>query len=201
MSERDERRAQRKFDPARAELLDAPERDSYLPDAPLIELLALRGDETVVDYGAGTGRLAIAAARRLGTGGRVIALDESEEMLARLRERLSPEDGPVEPLLIAENRVPLADASVDRLIAVSLLHEVRGETALSEMRRLLRPAGLLLVADWARGRDPQRSIGPPEGILYTEEEAAGELERAGFEVEHVDGFPYHFVLLGRPRAG
>jgi ubiquinone/menaquinone biosynthesis C-methylase UbiE len=201
MTEREEGRAERKFDPARAHLLDAPERDSYLPDAPLIELLALRGDETVVDYGAGTGRLAIAAARRLGAGGRVIALDESEEMLARLRERLSSEDWPIEALLIAENRVPLADASADRLLAVSLLHEVRGETALSEMRRLLHPAGLLLVADWARGRDPQRPIGPPERILYSEDEAARELERVGFELERADGFAYHFVLLGRPSDG
>nr|MBA2767089.1 hypothetical protein [Solirubrobacterales bacterium] len=60
MSERAEGRPERKFDPARADHLDAPERDAYLPDAPLVALLALQGAETVVDYGAGTGRLALA---------------------------------------------------------------------------------------------------------------------------------------------
>ena len=43
-----------------------------------------------------------------------------------------------------------------------------------------------------------RAIGPPDEILYREEEAVAELERAGFEVDSRAGFKYHFVLLGRP---
>jgi len=42
----------KKFDPARAHLLDAPERERYLPTAALVDLLELGGEETVVDYGA-----------------------------------------------------------------------------------------------------------------------------------------------------
>ena len=192
-------RPARKFDPSRASRLDAPERDEYLPDDRLIDLLALEGGETVLDYGAGTGRLALAAEGRLGPGGRVVAVDESEEMLERLRERLAAAGSRVEPVAIAENRIPLADRSVDRVIAVNLLHEVRGEAALGEIRRLLRPEGILLVADWERGRDPGRVLGPPDEILYTEPEAAAELERAGFAVERRGArLPYHFTLLGRP---
>ena len=139
-------RPSRKFDPARAERLDAPEREEYLPD-----------------------------------------------------DRLSAAGSRAEPVLISANRVLLPDGSVDRVIAVNLLHEVRGETALDEIRRLLRPDGVALVADWARGRDPERPLGPPEEILYTEEEAVEKLERAGFRVERADGgFPYHFVLLAHP---
>ena len=191
-----------KFDPARAERLDAPERDAYLPDDRLIDLLDLEGGETVVEYGAGTGRLALAAERRLGGGGRVVAVDESEEMLALLRERLAAAGSRVEPLLIEHNRVPLADGAASRVLAVNLLHEVRGEAALAEIRRLLRPDGLLLVADWERGRDPERPLGPPEEILYTEEEAVAELERAGLSVERREpGLPYHFVVVAPSGAG
>ncbi len=43
MSEHRSRDPERKFDPARADRLDAPERDAHLPDAPLAELLALCG--------------------------------------------------------------------------------------------------------------------------------------------------------------
>jgi ubiquinone/menaquinone biosynthesis C-methylase UbiE len=193
-------RPARKFDPAKADKLDAPERDEFLPDDALLDLLALRGGETVVDYGAGTGRLARGAAERLVAGGRVVAVDESEEMLDRLRQRLATVDARVEPVLIARNRVALPDASIDRVIAVNLLHEVRGEPALTEMRRLLRPDGLALVADWARGRDPGREVGPPEGLLYTEQEAVAVLERAGFAVEPRDPFAYHFALLARPAS-
>ncbi|MDP8942783.1 MAG: class I SAM-dependent methyltransferase [Actinomycetota bacterium] len=201
MAEHAAGRPEHKFDPARAGRLDAPERDAYLPDDRLIDLLELEGGETVVDYGAGTGRLALAAERRLGGRGRVVAVDESEEMLAHLRARLSAAGSGVEPFLIAANRVPLPDASADRVIAVNLLHEVRGEAALAEMRRLLRPEGILLVADWERGRDPERPTGPPEHILYTEDEAVAELERAGFAVDRREGgFPYHFSLLAQPVA-
>ncbi len=198
MNERAERGHEHKFDPARADRLDAPERDAYLPDAPLLALLDLRGEETVVDYGAGTGRLAIAVRAILGAGGRVVAVEENEEMLARLRERVGAAGDQVEAVAIESNRVSEPDGEVDRVLAVNLLHEIRGERALEEMRRLLGPDGLLLVADWERGRDSERALGPPDEILYTEEEAAAELEHAGFEVEPREGFRYHFVLLGRP---
>jgi len=200
VTEPGERRPERKFDPARADHLDAPERDTYLPDAPLVALLGLRGEETVVDYGAGTGRLAIAARTALGTCGRVIAVDESDEMVARLRERIAGSGAQVEAVPITANRVPEPDGAADRVLAVNLLHEVRGERALEEIRRLLGPDGLLLVADWERGRDRERTLGPPDEILYSEDEAAAELERVGFEVERHAGRRWHFVLVGRPRG-
>ena len=156
------------------------------------------GEETVLDYGAGTGRLAIAVRAALGPVGRVIAVEENEEMVARLGERVAAAGAQVEVVAISSNRVPEPDGAVDRVLAVNLMHEVRGERALEEMRRLLGPDGLLLVADWERNRDPERAIGPPDEILYSEVEAAAELERAGFEVDSRAGFKYHFVLLGRP---
>jgi SAM-dependent methyltransferase len=200
VSEWEDGSPERKFDPARADRLDAPERETYLPDAPLVALLGLAGEETVIDYGAGTGRLAIAARAALGAGGRVIAVDESEEMVARLRERIAVAEAHVEVVGIVSNRVPEPDGTADRVLAVNVLHEVHGERALEEMRRLLHPDGLLLVVDWERGRDPQRGLGPTDEILYSEDEAVAELDRAGFEVERHPSQRWHFVLAGRPRA-
>lgn len=191
-------RPEHKFDPARADRLDAPEREAYLPDAPLIDLLALRGEETVIEYGAGTGRLAIAVRAALGAGGRVIAVEENDEMLVRLNDRMA--GAAVEAVGITDNQVPEPDGAADRVLAVNLLHEIRGERALEEMLRLLRPDGLLLVADWARGRELQRPLGPPDHILFSEDEAAAELERAGFDVERHAGWRWHYVLVGRAHA-
>lgn len=135
MAEAGGRSASRKFDPAKAGRLDAPERERYLPDASLVALLGLRGGETVVDYGAGTGRLAIAVSRALGDGGRVLAVEENERMATHLRGRVAEARARVEVLPIAGNHVPTSDAGVDRVLAVNLLHEVHGESALEEMRR------------------------------------------------------------------
>jgi ubiquinone/menaquinone biosynthesis C-methylase UbiE len=187
-----------KFDPARAHLLDSSDRDAFLPDSVLVDLLELTGAETVLDYGAGTGRVSVAVAGRLSQG-RVIAVDESAEMVALLRARTG-QSANIEVMAIAENRVALDDAGVDRILAVNLLHEVRGETALTEMRRLLTPDGFLLVVDWDRERpsDP----GPPTAHRYGTTDAQQDLTAAGFDVEPLaTDLPYHFVLRARPRLG
>lgn len=189
----------KKFDPARAHLLDAPERERYLPTAALIGALELRGDELVVDYGAGTGRLTVAAADALTADGQVVAVDESPEMVERLRERVGGRPA-IQVMAISDNRVPLDDGAADRILAVNLLHEIRGEGALREMRRLLAPGGRLLAVDWERGRE--RPSGPPDRILFSAEEAGGELRAAGFDVETLDlGLPYHYALRARPVTG
>jgi SAM-dependent methyltransferase len=190
MSERDPK----KFDPARAHVLDAPERERFLPTAELVALLQLQGDETVVDYGAGTGRVALVVAAQLIDGGKVIAADESEEMFERLAAQLSETDN-ARALLIADNHVPLDAGAAERVLAVNLLHEVRGERALAEMRRLLAHGGFALVVDWERGRD--RDGGPPDELLYTRAEAEAEMQAADLRTELVDtALPYHFALKG-----
>lgn len=185
-----------KFDPAKVSRLESPDRQKILPGERVIELLELRGVETVVDYGAGSGVLTIPLAESL-PGGAVYAVDESREMIRHLKDKLA-ETSPtnVYPRLIESNRMDFADNCVDRVLAVNLLHEVIGERALEEMRRLLKPDGFLLVIDWRS--DIERDMGPPAEISLTPEEGAEMLEGAGFTVKPIedDAFPYHFVLTG-----
>lgn len=188
-----------KFDPRRAGRLDLPERQEFLPNEKVLDMLDLRGDETVVDYGAGSGTLTVPLAASLPRGV-VHAVDESPEMISHLRERLEGAD--LQNVIsheIRENKVPLEDGTADRVLAVNLLHEVVGETALEEMCRLLTLHGLLLVVDW-RG-DVEREFGPPKGVTLSPEEGREMLEAAGFVATPVvdPGFPYHFALLARRR--
>ncbi|HEY7965514.1 MAG TPA: methyltransferase domain-containing protein [Solirubrobacteraceae bacterium] len=191
MAERDPK----KFDPARASILDEAEREQYLPGDQLVALLGLEGGETVVDYGAGTGRFAVAVAAAIPRG-RILAVDESAEMLVHLQNRLGGTAN-ADVALIHANSVPLRDGAADRILALNLLHEVRGEDALSEMRRILASDGMLLVVDWERGRP--RPAGPPDRLLYTAAEATSELRGAGFDAAEIPaGLPYHFVIRATP---
>ena len=52
-----------------------------------IALLQLQSGQTVLDVGCGTGRTTVAAAARLGPGGRCVGVDISEPMLAAARTR------------------------------------------------------------------------------------------------------------------
>ncbi len=161
-----------------------------------MDLLALEGAETVVDYGAGSGVVTVVVAERL-LEGVVHAVDESPEMLEHLTGRLAGADlQNVVTHLIKDNSVDLESDSVDRVLAVNLLHEVIGEGALSEMRRLLKPDGFLLVADWRS--DVSRETGPPSDVSLSPREGRRLLEEAGFDVAAADvDFPYHFVFVAR----
>jgi len=184
----------KKFDPSRAHALDAPERERFLPTELLVTLLELRGEERVVDYGAGTGRVAVPVAEALTGGGEVIAVEESGEMFERLVARLSGTPNAV-PLLVHDNQLPIDSRSVHRVLAVNLLHEIRGESALGEIRRLLAPGGFVLMVDWERGRE--RDTGPPDHLLFTAAEAEAELRGAGLRAEVLDtGLPFHFAIKG-----
>jgi ubiquinone/menaquinone biosynthesis C-methylase UbiE len=185
-----------KFDPALADRLDEPDRELYLPAERLVGKLGLRGGETVIDYGAGTGRLTLPLAAAVGDSGRVLAVDESAPMIERLRVTVGGLSS-VEPLLITGNQVPAEDDSAAGILAVNLLHEVRGEGGLAEMHRLLAPGGRLVVADWLPGA-PERPGGPPDEVLYTAAEATAELRTGGFTVREADRLPYHYVLVATP---
>ena len=179
------------WDAGKAHVLDAPERERDMPAGKVLEMLSLKGTETVIDYGAGTGRLALAVAEHLDPEGRVIALEDSNEMFQLLTERLAGV-ACAEPLLIEGDDVPLPDKTADRILAVDVLHHMRPGT-LAEMRRLLAPDGLLLMIDWERGHT--REGGPPDGVLLTPAQAIRELAASGLEARLVESpFAHRYVL-------
>lgn len=108
-------------------------------------MLALLDPEwTVADLGCGAGDLAAALAPHVG---RVLAIDESPEMLAAAGERLSSLDN-VDVRQGRLEELPIGDAEVDAAAVMLVLHHVASpETVLREAARCLRPGGKLLVVD------------------------------------------------------
>jgi demethylmenaquinone methyltransferase/2-methoxy-6-polyprenyl-1,4-benzoquinol methylase len=102
----------------------------------------------VLDVGAGTGAVALAAVKLLGGSGRVVGVDPSFAMLARA---VRP---PRLTLLRAvAEALPFRDGAFDFLsfgYSLRYLDDVR--IALREGRRVLRPGGIVLVLDLARPR-------------------------------------------------
>jgi ubiquinone/menaquinone biosynthesis C-methylase UbiE len=119
--------------------------------APVLEDLA--EDEQVVDLGAGTGYLSLQIAREIPRG-HVVAVDLSEDMLARLRDRarVAGLSDRVQTVCAEAAFTSLADESADRVVSSSLLHEVPDPGAvLAEAARLLRPGGRLVLKDFGPG--------------------------------------------------
>jgi SAM-dependent methyltransferase len=97
---------------------------------------------TLLELGAGTGKLTRALT---GHGARVIALEPVAGMRAVLTVR-APEAEPVDA--VAEE-IPLADASVDAVIAAQAYHWFDPARATAEVARVLRPGGLVALV-WNR---------------------------------------------------
>jgi trans-aconitate 2-methyltransferase len=108
--------------------------------------LPLRGDETVLDAGCGSGRVTELLAARLPRG-RVIALDGSPAMVEAARERLASfgeRIGYVTADLGAP--LPLPDGSVDGVLSTATFHWVRDHDALfRNLATVLRPGGRLVA--------------------------------------------------------
>ena len=130
---------------------------------PLLEPAGLAPDQTLVDYGCGPGHLAVELARRVGPEGRVHAVDINETFLKRT-ERRAAEAGlgdRVEAHTAREDRVPLPDASVDRVICKNVLEYVDDPRAtVADFRRVLRPGGLAHAIDSDWGMLVVEPLGP-----------------------------------------
>jgi ubiquinone/menaquinone biosynthesis C-methylase UbiE len=117
----------------------------------------LAGDERVVDSGAGTGALALALAPLVGE---VVALDLVPELLELGREAAAGSG--IENVSFVEGdatRMPFDRGSFDIAACHRTLHHIaRPELAVSELARVVRLGGRLLVIDQIAPADPLAAL-------------------------------------------
>lgn len=119
------------------------------PEERILELLALTGDEQVLDAGCGSGFHSLLAAEALPEG-RVTAVDISPEMLDRLRTNAASRGlaDRIEVLQADGLKLPLEDESMDRAISAAVWHHLDDPpAAAAEAARVLRPGGRFVVSD------------------------------------------------------
>jgi ubiquinone/menaquinone biosynthesis C-methylase UbiE len=85
----------------------------------------------------------------------VIGLEPSPELLRMARTRASAASTPIEFLNASAEVMPLDDGSIDTVVTTWTLCTIPQATqALAEMRRVLKPSGMLLFVEHGRAPEP-----------------------------------------------
>jgi ubiquinone/menaquinone biosynthesis C-methylase UbiE len=96
------------------------------------------------DVGTGSGFITEGL---ISKGLKVIAVDQSEAMLAEMRKKFSGAEG-IEYRLGKAEKLPIPDEAVDYAFANMYIHHVESPMkAIKEMARILKPGGTLVITD------------------------------------------------------
>lgn len=194
----------------------------------LLRAAAPRAGERVLDVATGPGEPALTIGSLVGSGGRVLGIDLSERMIEVARSEAKSRGATnVDFQVMDAEALTLDDASFDLVVCRFGLQIVTNpDTAIAEMRRVLKPGGRLAATVWGPGErcpaihvviEPMLEFAEPDetGYLPTPYEMGGEdelveiLRKAGFvdaseeRVNHAWTFPdeeayFRATLKGTP---
>jgi ubiquinone/menaquinone biosynthesis C-methylase UbiE len=120
-----------------------------------LDVAGVVAGERVLDVGCGTGTLALAAKRRVGEAGSVHGVDASAEMVARARTK-SERQGLAATFDVASAQsLPYPDATFDAVLCTLAFHHLPENAragAIDEMRRVTKPGGRVLIAEFGARR-------------------------------------------------
>ncbi|MGD6876085.1 class I SAM-dependent methyltransferase [Bacillus infantis] len=164
-----------KHDKGKVSYLESPERRKVLSPERLLNMIPLKENDSMLDFGAGTGYFSIPAAKRI--NGSVYALDIDAAMLEIINEKaLEEQVTNIVPVLGSMEALP-SNSSIDIIIASLVLHEIQPLAPLLEqMKNVLKKEGYLICLEL----EPKKSSGKAPRISM--EGMEREMKEAGFTV-------------------
>lgn len=106
-----------------------------------------RTGERILDVGCGNGLLTLELARAVGEAGHILGLDPSADMLNSAKQRCGARAN-VTLLPGSAESLPLEDCSIDKAVSLQVFEYFDDmRPALSELHRVLRPGGRVVISD------------------------------------------------------
>lgn len=149
---------------------------------PIVERRAksfgLQPGMTAVDYGCGPGRYTLRFSKIVGETGKVFAVD-IHELAVEAVEKMAAGNGlkNVQAVLAHGYHTDLPSAIADRIFALDMFFGIRQPTEfLAEVKRLIKPDGILVIDDGHQPREATRRKILASGLWMIELETKDHLE-------------------------
>ncbi len=130
-------------------IFEDPKREDRLQVNRVMDILGIKTGSHVADVGAGSGWFTVRAAKRVGSGGLVYAVEINSEYLKHIDKRSEDENlSNIRTILGKEDDPLLPEKSVDAVLLLKTYHEI-GEPVrwLRRMRSAMREGALLGIID------------------------------------------------------
>lgn len=124
--------------------------------AALVAQAALQPGQRVLDLACGTATLTIAA-KRSQPQAEIVGLDGDPEILERARHKATEAGAELRFDRALSHQMPYPVATYDVVVSSLFFHHLDRDAKLAtlrEVRRVLRPGGVLHVADWGQAANP-----------------------------------------------
>ena len=133
---------------------------------------------TVVDYGCGPGRYTLRFSEIVGNDGKVFAVDIHELAIEAVKKKAARYGrNNIRPVLVHGYKTGLPDAIADRIFALDMFFGIRQPTEfLAELKRLIKPNGILVIDDGHQSRELTRRKILDSGLWKIESETRDHLE-------------------------
>lgn len=168
----------------------------------IVSQLDVVGGHHIADLGAGSGVYSFALAKRFKNNSdtKIFAIDVQQEILHRLESEAEHQGLNSIHTIWGNIEEPkgtrLRDASIDMAIIANTLFQIdHKQELITEVKRILKPEGKLVIIDWSESFG---NIGPKSDHIISESAAKSLCNNAGFIFRkdiNVGEHHYGFVML------
>lgn len=197
------------YAPADLDLIPAEAIESFAGVGYYFHLAALEEGGTVIDLGSGSGMDTFVAALKVGSRGKVIGVDMTDEQRTKA-ERLRDRNGFRNVTYVKGyiEDVPLPDQSADAVISNGVINLAPNKRKVfREAARLLKPGGRLAISDIVTEAQLPESIvcnstlwAACIGGAAQQDDYRGQIEAAGLRVVKVEDNPAYQFISDNARA-
>ncbi len=177
--------------------LEREDRKLWQKPDEVIKTLGLKGDETIVDIGAGSGYFSFRFSKALPSG-QVIAADVEPEMIRHIHHKAMMEGIDNIQAMIIDAEKPEIPEGADIIFICDVMHHIQDPEAwLKLIHRATRAETRVVIIEFKEGKLPE---GPPESLKISKQKLKDLFGKAGFVPatpvwDYKDVLPYQELLI------